>query len=147
MVTIVGGKYTTYRVMARDAVDAAAKSLGQELPATPTATLPLVGAPGWRVVENQLAALSARYGVPEPTLRRMLHRYGDELPDVLAPAADDPALAVPIDGTAGYLPVEFLPRGHPRGRGDPGRRADPAHPRGHRGARRGRRRRPRRSPP
>ena len=107
MVTIVGGKYTTYRVMARDAVDAAAKSLGRELPPTPTASLPLVGALGWRVVENQLPALSARYGVPEPTLRRMLHRYGDELPDVLAPIGDDPSLGVPIAGTAGYLPVEF----------------------------------------
>ena len=108
LVTIVGGKYTTYRVMARDAVDAAARSLGRELPPTPTETLPLVGAPGWRVVENQLPALAARYGVPEETLRRMLHRYGDELPDVLAPVEDDPSLGVPIDGTAGYLPVELL---------------------------------------
>ena len=107
LVTIVGGKYTTYRVMGRDAVDAAAKSLGRELPPTPTATLPLVGAPGWRAVENQLPSLSARYKVPEPTLRRMLHRYGDELPAVLAPIADDPALATPVDGAAGYLPVEF----------------------------------------
>ena len=108
MVTIVGGKYTTYRIMARDAVDAAARPLGRELPPTPTETLPLVGAPGWHVVRNQLPALSARYGVPEPTLRRMLHRYGDELPDVLAPIEDDPSLGVPITGTAGYLPVEFL---------------------------------------
>ena len=72
-----------------------------------TAALPLVGATGWRVVENQLAALSDRYKVPEPTLRRMLHRYGDELPAVLAPIRDDPAQATPVDGTAGYLPVEF----------------------------------------
>jgi glycerol-3-phosphate dehydrogenase len=108
MVTIVGGKYTTYRVMARDAVDAAARSLGQALPDSPTATLPLVGAPGWRAVGNQLAALSARYSVPEATLNRMLHRYGDELTDVLAPANDDPSLAVPVEGAAGYLPVEFL---------------------------------------
>ena len=108
MVTIVGGKYTTYRVMARDAVDAAGKSLGTSLPDSPTETLPLVGAPGWLVVRNQLATLSSRYGAPEATLRRMLHRYGDELPDVLAPAADDPSLAVPVDGAAGYLPVEFL---------------------------------------
>ena len=107
MVTIVGGKYTTYRPMARDAVDAAAKSMGRELPSTPTETLPLVGAAGWRVVENQLPALSVRYAVPEPTLRRMLHRYGDELPDVLAPIGDDPALGFPITGTAGYLPAEF----------------------------------------
>jgi glycerol-3-phosphate dehydrogenase len=38
----------------------------------------------------------------------MLHRYGDELPDVLAPIRDDRSLGVPIAGTAGYLPVEFL---------------------------------------
>ena len=107
MVTIVGGKYTTYRPMARDAVDAAATSLGQEIPPTPTETLPLVGAPGWLAVRNQLSTLSVRYGVPVETLRRMLHRYGDELPDVLAPITDEPALAFPIDHTAGYLPVEF----------------------------------------
>ena len=107
MVTIVGGKYTTYRPMARDAVDAAAKSLGREIPPTPTETLPLVGAPGWLVIRNQLAGLSVRYSVPEKTLRRMLHRYGDELPAVLAAADDDPALVRPIDHTAGYLPVEF----------------------------------------
>jgi glycerol-3-phosphate dehydrogenase len=108
MVTIVGGKYTTYRIMARDAVDAAARPLGRTLPPTPTETLPLVGAVGWRVVANQLSRLSGEYGVPEPTLRRMLHRYGDELPDVLAPIKDQGSLRVPIAGTAGYLPVEFL---------------------------------------
>ena len=107
MVTIVGGKYTTYRPMARDAVDAAAKSMGRKLPPTPTETLPLVGAPGWLAIRNQLSVLSTRYHVPEATLRRMLHRYGDELPDVLAPIADDPALAKPVEHTAGYLPVEF----------------------------------------
>jgi glycerol-3-phosphate dehydrogenase len=108
LVTVVGGKYTTYRIMARDAVDAAARPLGRSLPPTPTESLPLVGAVGWRVVENQLPRLSDGYGVAEPTLRRMLHRYGDELPDVLAPIGDDPSLGVPIPGTAGYLPVEFL---------------------------------------
>jgi glycerol-3-phosphate dehydrogenase len=108
MVTIVGGKYTTYRIMARDAVDAAARPLGRALPPTPTAALPLVGAVGCRVVANQLPRLSTGYGVPEPALRRMLHRYGDELPDVLAPIANDRSLGVPVTGTAGYLPVEFL---------------------------------------
>jgi glycerol-3-phosphate dehydrogenase len=93
MVTIVGGKYTTYRIMARDAVDAAARPLGRALPSTPTADLPLVGAAGWRVVANQLPRLSAEYGVPEPTLRRMLHRYGDELPAVLAPISATPGWA------------------------------------------------------
>ena len=108
MVTIVGGKYTTYRVMARDAVDAAGRSMGKTLAESPTETLPLVGAPGWLVVRNQLGTLSTRFNVPEKTLRRMLHRYGDELPAVLAPAAKDPSLVRPVEGAAGYLPVEFL---------------------------------------
>ena len=107
MVTIVGGKYTTYRPMARDAVDAAARSMGREIPPTPTETLPLVGAPGWQVIRNQLPSLAARFGVPEATLRRMLHRYGAELPEVLAAADGDRSLLVPIEHTAGYLPVEF----------------------------------------
>ena len=39
----------------------------------------------------------------------MLHRYGDELPEVLAPIAGDAALGRPgRPYTAGYLPVEFL---------------------------------------
>ena len=108
LVTIVGGKYTTYRPMAVDAVNAAAKTLGRELPPSPTASLPLVGATGWLAVGNQLSRYATEYGVPEPTLRRMLHRYGDEVPAVLAPARDDPALATPVKGAAGYLPVEFL---------------------------------------
>jgi glycerol-3-phosphate dehydrogenase len=59
------------------------------------------------VVANRLPRLAARYGIDESQLRRMLHRYGDELPDVLAPIADDPGLARPIPGALGYLPVEF----------------------------------------
>jgi glycerol-3-phosphate dehydrogenase len=82
--------------------------MGRRIPPTPTETLPLVGAPGWLAIRNQLTALSVRYLVPEATLRRMLHRYGDELPAVLAPIADDPALARPVEHAAGYLPVEFL---------------------------------------
>jgi glycerol-3-phosphate dehydrogenase len=105
MVTVVGGKYTTYRRMARDAVDAAGRALGSTLPPSPTATLPLVGAAGWQAVGNRVPRLAAEHGVPEEHVRRMLHRYGDELPDVLAPIHTDPALGKPL---AGYLPVEFL---------------------------------------
>jgi glycerol-3-phosphate dehydrogenase len=104
MVTVVGGKYTTYRRMARDAVDAAGRALGSDLPPSPTANLPLVGAAGWQAVNNRVPRLAAEHGVAEEHARRMLHRYGDELPDVLAPILGDPALGTPL---AGYLPVEF----------------------------------------
>src|SRR6218665_1955275 len=49
LTTIVGGKYTTYRRMARDAVDAAVRPLGVSRPSG-TATLPLVGAGQWAAV-------------------------------------------------------------------------------------------------
>ncbi|WP_028923780.1 glycerol-3-phosphate dehydrogenase/oxidase [Pseudonocardia acaciae] len=107
LVTVVGGKYTTYRVMAADAVTAAARSLRRTLPPSPTAALPLVGAPNWRGVANRLPLLAAEYGVDERHLRRMLHRYGDELPAVLAPARTDPSLARPLTAAPEYLPAEF----------------------------------------
>jgi glycerol-3-phosphate dehydrogenase len=107
MVTVVGGKYTTYRRMARDAVDAAGRALRADLPPTPTAQLPLVGAAGWRATGNRVARLAAGHGVDREHVRRMLHRYGDELADVLAPVREDPALGRPLPGAEGYLPVEF----------------------------------------
>jgi glycerol-3-phosphate dehydrogenase len=107
MVTVVGGKYTTYRRMARDAVDAAGRALGSDLPPSPTASLPLVGAAGWQAVSNRVPRLAAEYRVAEEHVHRMLHRYGDELPDVLAPIRTDPALGRPLPGAEGYLPVEF----------------------------------------
>src|SRR5690606_17439401 len=108
MVTVVGGKYTTYRRMARDAVDAVGRAMGGALPPSPTANLPLVGAAGWEAVANRVPRLATEHGVPEEHVRRMVHRYGAELPDVLAPIRTDPALGRPLPGAEGYLPVEFL---------------------------------------
>jgi glycerol-3-phosphate dehydrogenase len=84
VVTVVGGKLTTYRRMARDAVDAAVAHAGLTADACRTARLPLVGA----APRAQLAA------VPAP--RRLVERYGTEAPAVLAEAADDPGLLAPI---------------------------------------------------
>jgi glycerol-3-phosphate dehydrogenase len=122
MVTIVGGKYTTYRVMARDAVDAAARSMGRELPPTPTAPA------GDRVrgARGDPAADAA------PLRRRAARRAGAD------PRRRGAGLP---DHRHGGLPARGVPpRGHPRGRADAGRRPDPPHPRGDRGPGRGRRR-------
>jgi glycerol-3-phosphate dehydrogenase len=74
LVTVVGGKLTTYRRMAQDAVDAALVAAG--LPARPcvTARLPLLGA----------ASRSALAALPEPA--RLVRRYGTEASLVLANA-------------------------------------------------------------
>jgi len=86
--TVVGGKLTTYRRMARDAVDAAVAHAGLPAAACRTAWLPLVGA----------APASVLARVPAPA--RLVARYGAEAPAVLALAQGDPELLVPIaDGT------------------------------------------------
>ncbi|MGW3407344.1 glycerol-3-phosphate dehydrogenase C-terminal domain-containing protein, partial [Streptomyces zhihengii] len=84
VVTVVGGKLTTYRRMAQDAVDAAVRA--GRLTAGPcrTASLPLVGA----ARPAELAALD----VP----RRLVRRYGAEAPAVHALGLADPSLARPV---------------------------------------------------
>ncbi|MFJ5519338.1 glycerol-3-phosphate dehydrogenase/oxidase [Streptomyces griseoluteus] len=84
VVTVVGGKLTTYRRMAQDAVDAAVDARGLPSVSSPTATLPLVGA----------AAPERLRDLPAPA--RLVRRYGTEAPAVLALAEGDPALAEPV---------------------------------------------------
>ncbi|MCX4097436.1 glycerol-3-phosphate dehydrogenase/oxidase [Nocardia sp. alder85J] len=94
-ITVVGGKLTTYRQMAQDAVDAAVAEAG--LPAGPCRTMriPLVGA----------ITGTARDRIPAPPL--LVERYGSEARAVLAPAQRDPALAEPVAPGIDVLRAEF----------------------------------------
>lgn len=107
LVLVAGGKYTTYRVMAEDAVDAAAAGL-PGVPPSRTADLPLVGAHRWAEVRDSAARLAAGSGVPEEAVGRLLRRHGDRTADVLALAADDPELARPLAGAPDYLAAEVV---------------------------------------
>jgi glycerol-3-phosphate dehydrogenase len=107
LVLVAGGKYTTYRVMAEDAVDAAVAGL-PGVPPSRTAHLPLVGAHRWEDVRDRAAELAAGGGVPEETVARLLRRHGDRVGDVLDLARSDPALARPLAGAPGYLAAEVV---------------------------------------
>jgi glycerol-3-phosphate dehydrogenase len=107
LVLVAGGKYTTYRVMAEDAVDAAVEGLPGVAPSR-TALLPLVGAHRWEDVRDRAAELAAGAGVPEETVARLLRRHGDRIGDVLDLARADPALARPLTGAPGYLAAEVV---------------------------------------
>ncbi|MFG2273799.1 glycerol-3-phosphate dehydrogenase [Streptomyces sp. WAC 01325] len=82
--TVVGGKLTTYRRMAEDAVDAAVATHRLTAGPSPTASLPLVGAAS----PNALGSLRAP--------RRLVQRYGTEAPAVQALGTEDPRLAEPV---------------------------------------------------
>ncbi|MEY9844778.1 glycerol-3-phosphate dehydrogenase/oxidase [Streptacidiphilus sp. MAP5-3] len=84
LVTVVGGKLTTYRRMAEDAVDAALAASGRAAAGCRTRSLPLVGAAD--------RATLARVDAP----LRLVQRYGTEAAAVVAEADGDPSLLEPI---------------------------------------------------
>ena len=107
LVLVAGGKYTTYRVMGADAVDAATAGL-PGVPESRTAHLPLVGAHRWAAVKDAAPDLAAAAGLPEETVARLLQRHGDQVSAVLALAAADPALAEPLPGAPAHLKAEVV---------------------------------------
>lgn len=108
LITVVGGKYTTYRRMAADAVDAAVAHLGATFAPSRTEALPVVGTAGWQSVRDRAQAIAGRYGLSEADILRLVSRYGGLTERVLAPADADPSLARPLPGAPGYLGVEYI---------------------------------------
>jgi len=108
LVVVAGGKYTTYRVMAADAVDEAARGLDARVPDSCTDQVPLVGADGYRALWNQRRALAASAGVHVARIEHLLNRYGSRTHDLLAMLRADPSLAAPLPGADDYLRVEAL---------------------------------------
>ena len=107
-VSIAGGKYTTYRVMAADAVDAAVKDLEGPVSKSSTKSIPLIGAVGYRNLVKQIAALAQSYSVSTLCVERMLNRYGSLISDIFQLISKDPSLAVEVLPGAGYIKAEVL---------------------------------------
>jgi len=107
LVAVAGGKYTTYRVMGKDAIDTAAEDLDRPVPPSVTEHIPLLGADGYHAAVNQVDKLAAEHGLPTWRLRHLLDRYGTLVEEVLAPAADDPSLLDPLPGADDYLRAEI----------------------------------------
>ncbi len=108
LITVAGGKYTTYRVMAEDAVDAAAHGLDRRVPPSPTARIPLLGAEGYEVAWNQRRRLAAEAGIHVARVEHLLGRYGTLTSDLLDLVADRPDLGEPLDGADDYLRAEVV---------------------------------------
>ena len=106
LVAIAGGKYTTYRVMAADAVDAAAESIPTRVAPSITEKVPLMGADGYFALVNQTQSVGARYDLHPYRVRHLLDRYGSLIDEVLQLAVDRPELLEPITEAPVYLRVE-----------------------------------------
>jgi glycerol-3-phosphate dehydrogenase len=108
LVAIAGGKYTTYRVMAADAVDAAAVDLPGRAQPSITDKVPLLGADGYHALVNQADQLAAQHGLHPYRVRHLLDRYGSLVHGVLDLAAGRPELLKPIESAPDYLGVEVV---------------------------------------
>ena len=93
LVVVAGGKYTTYRVMAKDAVDEAVHGLDQRVADCVTEDVPLLGAEGYHGAVERAARGSRRAPVCTwSRVEHLLNRYGSLAEEVLALIADDPSL-------------------------------------------------------
>ncbi len=108
LVAIAGGKYTTYRVMAEDAVDLAAEDIPARVASSITEKVPLVGADGYFALVNQTHHLAQMYGLHPYRVTHLLDRYGSLIDEVLAMAKDKPELLQPITDAPSYLQVEVV---------------------------------------
>jgi glycerol-3-phosphate dehydrogenase len=108
LVVVAGGKYTTYRVMAKDAVDAAVHGLDRRVAACCTEEVPLAGAEGYPALWNARAGIAARAGLHVARVEHLLNRFGSLIDEVLALIARDPSLGDPLTGADDYLRAEVV---------------------------------------
>ena len=108
LVMIAGGKYTTYRVMARDAVDAVAHGLDEKVPPSCTDQVPLAGADGFQALWNARHQIARSSGLHVARVEHLLRRYGSLISELLDLIAADPSLARPLAGADDYLRVEAV---------------------------------------
>jgi glycerol-3-phosphate dehydrogenase len=110
VITVTGGKLTTYRKMAADAVDEAVAVLGQSgrsrMRRSRTKRLALRGAHGTDGL--RAAGAAARLGTSDEVLEHLVGRYGGEARTLLAMVAAQPALAEPLVPTLPYLKAEAI---------------------------------------
>ncbi|RRO12777.1 glycerol-3-phosphate dehydrogenase [Saccharopolyspora rhizosphaerae] len=107
LVAIAGGKYTTYRVMAADAVDAVAPDIPGRMASSITDQVPLLGADGYHALVNQADQLASAHGVHPYRIRHLLDRYGSEIHAVLDAADERPELLKPVPAAPNYLQAEI----------------------------------------
>jgi len=107
LLSIIGGKLTTYRELAEQIVDALFRKLGRKRLRPLTAHAPL---PGANVEDFKTFAASfvADSGLVETTARRLLRIYGTRASSVLKLAAEHASLKESFDAESGAIGAEVL---------------------------------------
>ena len=108
LVSISGGKYTTYRVMAADTIDAVGADQGLNLPASSTSSVPLIGADRYDEVRSEAKKISEDNGISLEVINHLISRHGDRIGEILELISLDPQLAKPLHSARPYLCAEVV---------------------------------------
>ena len=107
LVSIAGGKYTTYRVMAADAINAAVDGLPGNVPPSCTEDVVLLGSDEWQHWSQQADALAKVSALDRDIVERLLWRHGNRIVDVLEIVESDSSLAAQVPGGT-YIAAEVV---------------------------------------
>jgi glycerol-3-phosphate dehydrogenase len=107
-VSIAGGKYTTYRVMAKDVIDRAVIELRRLTKESVTEKLPLVGADGYFALEQQKDRIAQESGLDVATVTHLLNRHGSLISEILEIIEDQPKLAAKLGAELPYIKAEIV---------------------------------------
>ncbi|MCS5732627.1 glycerol-3-phosphate dehydrogenase/oxidase [Herbiconiux daphne] len=108
LVVVAGGKWTTYRIMAKDAIDAAVSALDGKISPSVTQDIALLGAEGYQAAWNKRAKIARRFGVHTVRIEHLLNRYGTLTDELLDLIAERPELAEPLPGADDYIGAEVV---------------------------------------
>lgn len=108
LTVIAGGKLTTYRVMAQDAVDfALGKKEAKRRPSV-TAKTPLIGATGLSAMKAEAKRVASEYGWSDAKVTHLLERYGSDLGSLIEIIRTRPELAEPLESAPNYTAAEVV---------------------------------------
>lgn len=107
MVTIVGGKLTTYRRMAQDTVDVIAKRDGMPI-SHPTQKLLLTGAIGWGNAKREFEARGKQLGLAPDVVEHLAFSFGSNADAVLDLINEDKSLGERLVSDLPYLRAEVV---------------------------------------
>ena len=106
-VSIAGGKYTTYRIMARDVIDLAVNELRKLSSESVTEKLPLIGADGYFALVQQIERIADESGLDSQTVTHLLNRYGSLISEILDLIKEVPSLGKKLDSDLPYIKAEI----------------------------------------
>lgn len=108
VVVIAGGKLTTYRLMAKDAVDLALADLGKARPESVTEDVPLAGAVGWHELRERSSLIGRNTGIDPADVEYLLERYGTIAAELFTLVAANPVLGERLPGGEQHLKAEIV---------------------------------------